>query len=485
MKTIKKCSLWALALALTLPFVGCSENEVHWGPNPIYPQEGEQQEDPQPPTESEEEPSIVGEWFEDASTSSLKNMVVSNYHENGTVDFWWGYADETTSLYLNYDGTYTLNGTALQQKYVSPINGDNTTTDLEVKSLTKYALTTFLSLHNTTEVAYRIVDTYQLAVGGTKAFQFDDKEFTATSYTTSDASVATVDNAGSITARKRGTAYITAKASVGAAVIRVVVTDTENVIDDYMSFMGGTIDNVTNAYGSNFVEVEGEVFTERQYTLIDEYVEKVGFQYFNGQVLVVNIILRSGVDSDAIVESYKKKYTVEHEGKVSCRFSTEKDDQKYILTYFISDGWISILPYVEVPEPQYNFSSAAFEEFDQLIMMGTATEVAQAFGHQITAEEMEEGSFDIDTENEVFSTVSILFDEDPDSDDYMKIGTVMLMTRAKIKQADIEQWYKDHYTATGEDLNPYISSTTPPYYVSFKDSGARCFVYYKFSKRKK
>ena len=66
------------------------------------------------------------------------------------------------------------------------------------------------------------------------------------------------------------------------------------------------------------------------------------------------------------------------------------------------------------------YPDAAFEQFDQLLLMGTANAAAEYLGHgEFTDEEMEDGWFDYDiADNEVFSSLSVLFNEDPDDDEY-------------------------------------------------------------------
>lgn len=464
MKTIKKISVFMLAMIAGMSFVSCSSDDDSG--------------------KSESKPSIIGEWFEDSSEGDVKLFSTMNCHEDNTVDFWLGYANTPTSLYYDYSGTYSLDGNTLTEKYVSPITGENTTDVYDVVSISKYTLVTKLQKGNSTTQMSRIVGTEKITVNEVSTFNANDPELVPLSYKSSNESVAKVDESGKITAMKRGTAYISGQASNGTAVIRVIVSDPDNVIDDFMSFVGGSIDNVTRIYGKNYTEVSATM-VERTYALLDETTEKVVFDYYGGVVLMATATLRSSVDSEAIVASFEKKYTRFSDSKYVPVFSTVVDGQEYHITYFISDGMIVYMPYIETPQTEYNFSTEAFEQFDNLIMMGTADVVANTYGITLTEENMEDGWFDIENlNNEIFREVSVMFNEDPDDEDFMKLTTIMLYTKSGIKQADIEQWYADHYTATGDEKNPYQSSTTPVYYISFKQSGSSTIVYYKFRKNK-
>lgn len=464
MKKISKLTVLTVALAAGALFASCSEDENSKAP--------------------EFSPSIIGEWFEDASEGDAQLYSTTEIKEDGTLSMWFGYASSPQSLYFTYDGTYSYNDEKLTQRYVSPITGDNTTEEYDVKAVDDYTLTLYAENVATTSTHHRIVNTYNMSVGESKAFSVNDTNFDATSYSSTNNSIAQVDGSGNIVAMKRGMAFICANSSIGTAVIRVVVTDPDNVIDDFMSFIGSSITEVEKVYGRNYIEVPS-IPTERTYALLDETTESVVFQHFSGVVLAIVANLRNDVNSDAIIESFSKKYNVENIGRVSARFNTVVDDQKYSILYLIGDGMITYMPVIETPEPgTTEYPSAAFEQFDNLITMGTATDAANMFGYQLTEENMEDGWFDIDVENEVFSSVTVMFDEDPDSDDFMSITSVSMSTKSGIKQEDIEYWYKEHYTATGDEKNPYSSSTNPVYYVSFKTSGSRTLVYYKFRKNR-
>lgn len=469
MKTINKLFTMAVLLTAGLIFTSCSKDDDDKGGG----------------GQPQKEATIIGEWFQDASAGDVKQYSAAKYNEDGSAEFMMLLVTTTESLYYNYNGSYSLKGSSLSESYVSPITGENATDKYEVVSLDKYALTVKFLGNNATDVMNRIVDNYSMTVGDSKNFGYSADGFSPTAYKTSDEAIVRVSASGSIEAVKRGTAYVSATSAEGTAVIRVTVTDPDNYIDDFMSFIGGPIDNVTKVYGNHYIEVPNTL-VERTYALADELVESAMFAYFGGTVLMANVQLREGVDSEAIISSFKKKYTLYKESKNVPVFSTVIDGQEYRISYFISLGTISYMPNLETPEPEPgNYSSAAFEQFDGLIMMGKADAAAKAFGITLTEENMEDGWFDIEGfDNEVFRQVSVMFNEDPDDEEYMNITTIMLFTKRGIKQADIEQWYATHYTATGDEKNPYQSNTSPVYYISFKESGSSTTVYYKFRKNK-
>lgn len=468
MKKIKLIKFFSVVLFVAIFVTGCSNND-----DSII----------EPPPYQNEEPTIFGEWFEDASEGKTQIYLTNNYKEDGTSKVWFGYASASNSILYDYDATYSYDNNIVIEKYVDPISGDNITEEYKVNGLTKYTLTLYYAPQETTSTQHRIVDTYNLSVGDTKSFIINDPNFVASEYYSTNSGVATVDNSGNIVAVKRGFSFVCAKSSIGTAVIRVIVTDSENVIDDFSSFLGKPIEEVEKVYGNNYYEFAGDVQTERVYALMDEKIADVDFMYM-GKVYNIVVDLRDGVDSNSIIDSFKKKYNLQSESSVSARFNTEIDGQKYAIFYYIKDGKIKYMTDM-TPEPEEgNYSSASFEEYNNLITLGTVTNVANQLGYQLTDEDMEDGFFNKTVSNEVFDRVSVSFDEDPESDDYLQVSSVSLRAKSGVTQEDIEYWYKNNYTATGDEKNPYSSSTSPVYYVSFKKNGSRIYVNYQFRKNK-
>ena len=469
MKIISKYSLLALTMLAGLFFNSCTDDE---------------QMAHQP-----EKATMVGTWFYDASSDGTQILSTNQYKADGTTDIWIGLVDLTNSIFLNYQGTFTATDNSFTENYNSPITGNPTTESFNITQLDKYTLTFTSAANNTSSTYNRLIDSYEMTVGQTQVFDVKDNQFNATSYTSTNTHVATVNASGNIQAVRRGFAFIKAVSVSGTAVIRVDVTDAAQPVDDMMPFLGASVDDVKAAYGDNYLEVPGSTLTEWRYNLMDDVIESITFTTFMQQAIAATVKLRENVDVDAITAMLDARYTKTLEMSIGNHYQTEKDGQKYLISWNWRDGTITYLPDNTDPDPDpQNYPSSAFEQFDGLIQLNI-NEAAAALNYTLTDENMEDGfTDDINiTGNEVFESLSLLFDEDEDSDEYLEVGTVMLYCNRNVKQEDIEGWYKAHYEETGDELNPYHSKEAgkKEFWVSFKQVGSRLQVLYKTSKRRR
>lgn len=418
---------------------------------------------------------IMGEWFDDSSSESMKVFGTERFHEDGTLTGWMAAANYVTSLYGDYEGTYTYTGNTLTLKYNHPITGENTTEVYEVQQLDEYLLMTYLASSSATSELHRIVDSYTLAVGQNRQMAVDDSKFIATEYTSSDKAIASVDAQGNIVAQKRGTAYVSAKSAIGTAVVRVTVEDSDNVIDDFFSFLGGSIDDVTRTYGSLYFELPSDSFIQRLYGIIDEYVESAIFSYWANTVQAIEVHLRQSADCDAIQSSFDKKYT---KTAISGQYLAEKNGKTYLIA--LSKGLLVVAygPYT----PPAEYTDADFEPYEGLALLNAA-EAAEKLGYTMTDEDWTEGYFSFDlTDNNVFRRVNVIFDEEEEPHE---VSSVILTPKTNVTRDMIEPWYQEHYTATDDSLNPYQSNTDPVYYVQFRErTNGSYTVYYTKRKRK-
>ena len=290
-----------------------------------------------------------------------------------------------------------------------------------------------------------------------------------------------MDESGNIFAVKQGITFVRVTSETGTAVIRVIVTDPNNAIDDYLLFMGGAMNTVTEVYGNGYMEIAANPLTERTYALMDEKVEKVVFGYFSNIVMMASVYIRESADINAIVEVFDKKYENKSEAKTVRQYIVENNDAKWMIFIDISDRSIVYVLYTEpTPTPAPVYADDDFlASIPETVINMTASDAAEFLGHEITEDEWSDGWFDYTPSNtELFQSISVMFDEEEEPHD---VYTIMMYTQSGVNQEDIEDWYKAHYIETGDALNPY-SNASQSYYIRFKTSGSRLIVYY--SKRK-
>lgn len=414
---------------------------------------------------------IVGDWLNDQSNGNTKLFAVNSYHEDGTVEQCLVWINKAQNTYDFSNGTYRCDNITYTEYY------DNNNTSFDVQYMDGYSMIISNSDLGVFETMNRIVNTYDMVVGEEQLYVIEDMDFVPTEYVSTDPVIASVDDSGLIHAVKQGMAFIKATSSLGTAVIRVNVTDPHNIIDDFASYMGASIEVIKNIYGTDYIDLYNGTTAERNYNIYDKYVEHAVFSYFARTVQNISIDLREYADIEAILGSYRQKYDSYLNSKQM--FKTTVNGKNVLILVYPSDYRISFVYEKEQQgSDDDNYSDSSYQQFEDLINM-TATQAAERLNHEMTDEEWEDGFFDVDVDdNEIFENVSVMFDQDEDP---FEVETVIMQCKRGITQEKIEPWYKEHYQATGDEINPYCSEGES-FYIRFKQSGSRLSVYY--SKRK-
>lgn len=336
---VKCLYLVVLALFSVISLTNCSGTDSGSDPSPTPVPSPSPTPTPEPtPTYS-----IVGEWFEDSSSEGMKILDVWKFEEGNNYSGWFGLVMPAESHILETTGTYTISGKSFSCKHVDPVSKLNVVENYEIKLLDKYALTIYVIEYSQQEEYHRIVDTFNLKVGETKDIQIDDSKFIPTSYYSTDSRVAVV-NKGSVQALKRGTTYISVASSIGTAVIRVIVQDPENAFDDYLLYLGSSIDDVTKVFGDLYIEnyLEDKDIYVRTFPLIDEIMEDVEFFYgLDGRITEIYASVREGVDTSIITQSLAKKYPKNYPGEDCHYYETEKNGKEITILWNQEFNYVS------------------------------------------------------------------------------------------------------------------------------------------------
>lgn len=289
---------------------------------------------PSPTPEPEPTPTIVGEWFEDSSSEGVKILSVWKFEEGNQYSDWLGYVAPGISHILETNGTYTTSDNSLSCEHIDQTSNLNVIDHYDIKVIDKYTFTVYSREYSQQEEYHRIVDTYYIQVGDTKKIQIDNN-FIPTSYNSTDSRVAVVNN-DSIQALKRGTTYISVSSSIGTAVIRIVVQDQGNVIDDYMQYLGVSIDDVTKEFGDLHLDIfmEDKGIFAKTFPLIDDFIKDVVFFYgSDGIISSIFAHAREGVDISVLKQSLAKKYPKNYPGDNCQYYETEKNGRKITIIW--------------------------------------------------------------------------------------------------------------------------------------------------------
>ena len=426
---------------------------------------------------------MVGTWLENQSGDGNYLLGIDTYRPDGTFSAWMALVTKTDNVLMSYDGQYTVSGNVMTVNYVSPLTGLSTQEKYEVRSLDDYKLVRYYAANSSTAESHKVVDTFDMKVGDERTISLADANIQPTAFTSLTPGVATVDGSGKVTAKKRGLTFVTVQSPSGDVVVRVDVSDPDNVIDDIFAFMGEDISRVENVYGTNYVEA-GSPLVERFYNVLDMQVEKLTFGYSSGVVLTASAKLRREADIQAIAESYVRKFGQKQNGSDAMdMYLPEKDGQKYLVTLDKSDYSVTIIKYVET-KPAGEFGDENFLPYEGLMNL-SAEQAAQKLGYTLTDENLSDGFFSVTpaADNKVFRRVQFIFDEEEEDH---PMTSIVLTCKTNITQAQVEPWYAARYTATGDDLNQYHNDQEN-YYICLRETktGVATSTTIYYSKRKR
>lgn len=415
---------------------------------------------------------IVGEWFVNQDTGSSFTSGFTLFNSDGTFSSSMIQASLDASDYSSWSGTYNVTGNIFTQEYISAIDGRYVSGTYEIKRITKYDMELYYTALGMYEQSHKIVDTYQMKVGETKDVKINDPDFTPITYSSYDKKVATVSTSGTITAVKRGVSYIQVSSSLGIAVVRVVVTDPDNFLDDMVPYLGEDIAVASAIYGTAYVEQDqGDGRIMRHYFLVDELMRQVGFYYDTSSKLVSSIIVafRNSVEISKIKASFDKKY----------EFLGNADDGDEVYTTTKND----VIVYIRINHDlgtvmywldEYN----PYQDMDEAlknISTYLATDVARIWGYTITEKDFGRGYYFLDFGNSIYDNIAIMFNKETYVIEY-----IWAFAKAGVTRSDVEKWYQQNYIKTSSDYYPYYDSVNN-IYIHIDESDGYVEVVYAFA----
>ena len=419
---------------------------------------------------------IVGEWFVNQDTGNSFNSGFTQFNSDGTFSSTLIQASLDASDYSSWSGTYKVTGNTFSQEYNSAYDGKYVSATYEIRRITKYDMELYYKALGMYEQSHKIVDTYQMKVGETREVKINDPEFTPITYSSYDKKVATVSTTGTIAAVKRGVSYIQVSSSLGIAVVRVVVTDPDNFLDDMVPYLGENIADASAVYGTAYVEQDqGDGRIMRHYFLVDELMRQVGFYYDSSSKLVSSIIVafRHSVEISKIKASFDKKYELYGYADDGDEvYTTTKND---VIVYIrINHDLGTIMYWLDDYNPYQDMDEALRNMSTYL-----ATDVARIWGYTITEKDFERGYYFLDFGNSIYDNIAILFNKET----YV-IETIWAFTKAGVTRAEVEKWFEQNYVKTSSDYYPYYDSANG-IYIHIDESDGFVDVVYVFANNTK
>lgn len=319
---------------------------------------------------------FLGGWYLDWSTSEKINWNEMNFYADGTFNYCTITSSMKEDVNIKEEGksTYTYDGKVISCLY-NWTTGNASTEKLQINYLDKYTCILENITYGLEEAYSRIVDTYYLNVGDATKFVFNDPEFQANSYTSANTKIAQVTETGEITAIKRGTTYITARAEVGSVTIKVVVTDQNFATDEFSNDLTLSKREIIKKYGKDYMELPD--LNGLLYYPGERDINELMFKFDKtGKVTEVMVGYWPGSDFQKINQSFNRKYKhigIEENGYNVYLASNEK------CNYYASVD-------IQMSMVSYTKKINDFEKYD-LGILGTADELAQLLGYELTEED--------------------------------------------------------------------------------------------------
>lgn len=265
------------------------------------------------------------------SCDDINDSYVDPYnYANSIVGNWYM---ENTALYSEY--TYTTDGNIYINEYrrkngykreykrgtfhhndniiVSNIETDNglpVQSSVEIINRSNLTITTRNSDYGDEELK-RIVGIINIQVND--SISFDIHQFLQlyvkevpqiTSYTIADTSVATIDEGGIIEAKMIGVTYLLVETTVGPAVVKISVTDYNNLWNDFSQELGKNLNEVEASLGKYYAYKND---TAMQYFYDNYYIDSLEIYQHNSVADSIVLTLKSGTDKEDILNYLNNK----------------------------------------------------------------------------------------------------------------------------------------------------------------------------------
>lgn len=390
---------------------------------------------------------VVGEWYteNDIQTLEYRERITFALGSDGSYKVQIAYATDRGSEMNEYDGTYTISGKRMRIQHFS-------SSQPEVLFLNKYDMRLFYPDLQMEETDHRIVETWHMKVGDVENLLINDPDFIPLAYSSDDETVASVNPSGTVTALRPGTAYILAASEIGTAAIRVVVELEDTPLDDYMKYLGESIETGTKAYGPFFtdfpLEDESGLFM-RYYYLWDENVSEFAFSYNEkGGIERVTLMVRKAEILQKVIDAYSKKYEYVSDTGSFYVFRSSKNVRRVLISVDYTNGIIQFA---------YPDDNDPFAQYDGLVVK-KASEIASMIGHTITDAEKQNGYFiELIMNSSVYRAITVYFDPETD-----EVSIVRLYCKKNISYSEVDTWFSMNYLATGSEsiqyaqMSPYI-----------------------------
>lgn len=315
--------LFLIAIAITLGFTSCSEEEC----------------DHFPSGRVEDRLNIAGSWYEEVYNEEV------HYYESGK------FYDRFSNIQRcsEVEGAYEYNHKNQKLTYLSIFSGDNKVADYKVSDLSELGFTISSDIGKFN--LGKIVETYKLEVGESTPILFESEypSCSVLSYSSNNERLASVTSNGIITAEgEKGATYIKVSTAQGNVWVKVVVgDDCADLWFDYVSMIGMDYAEMKKTLALLGEPSSGEdgysfLYVNPVHDIVPAMALKMNSS--DATINEIRLALKDGVPESKVLSYLDSRYYKFEESKDEVYYSnlSDKKASKAVLIYDRVNGVIFI-----------------------------------------------------------------------------------------------------------------------------------------------
>lgn len=404
---------------------------------------------------------LEGEWVYDHPEENVwevqKFMSSGIFYYSNKVTGNWKFHNS------NNDGRYWIEeGNRVTCQYF--INGVSTQLKMTVLEITPYEYTAECNDGAAlgTFTYARLLSTIELKPEETKSPDYRSLvKSHIQKFRSHNAEIASVDDKGNITAKKKGHTYIDVITDQGTAVVEVIVFDRDNMFGDYSDAFGKTIPEVVEIYGDDYSyrdDTNGLAYYLDDY-LADELLFITG-AYDKSHVEFVQLVLNDNIAKTIIISYLNNKYQ---------SLSQADGVYNYVTDLTVNNNPIAII---------YNSNESTLS-YLEIKPADRWTDFSYLFGQtdNVVNSEMKELGYPYLLSDYGYSKDGSDYYNITDSKDACMVGFVF---NSEVKMCEYWVYLFDDYMNYANDILTWLKSK---YNLSANESTNRQYIFYDKSNR--
>ena len=294
---------------------------------------------------------IVGSWYAEYLSSSGKLVYEESvFSEGGIYNVILrlpdrGYATEYAKGQYSFDdnaNTVHYNFSLNEQNQV--VDGNIEINDFEMTGISYIGAHTYWRIIGTQNMTLK--EAIDLNVSNWLSVYLSEIPSVLT-YDIVDESIADIDNKGKIIPKLSGTTYIKIHTTSGIVVVKLNISDKDNLWNDYSFVFGESLDETQSLLGPFY---QGKIANnDISYLLDNYYADYVSIKAVNNHVIEYTIKVKESVDQNVILDYLNRKYTIFQSNNYLSQFANLDNDKyssiqidyynNYISYYNFYEGW--------------------------------------------------------------------------------------------------------------------------------------------------